>query len=166
MDRYRTLLRSIFGNVHTWCSDTVPEPNSLSANVNTPFLQLYTQEFGHGVSAGVLGHCTGHTPLCAHLSCYLGGNLLLCKPITPLTHTLQNGVASIYAVTYNGVVYTQDVNTITSCASNLRHQCSASTKCEAAFNESQLNHLSIQRRRTFVLGHCWPPVRRSKTDLM
>ena len=44
-------------------------PNSLSTNVNTPFLQLYTQEFGHGVSAAVLGNCTGYTPLCAHLSC-------------------------------------------------------------------------------------------------
>ena len=77
-------------------------PNSLSTNVNTPFLQLYTQEFGHGVSAAVLGHCTRHKPLCAHLSCLLGGNLLFCKPITPLTHTLlQNGVSSIYAVTYN-----------------------------------------------------------------
>ena len=44
-------------------------PNSLSTNVNTPFLQLNTQEFGHGVNAGVLRQYTGHTPLCAHLSC-------------------------------------------------------------------------------------------------
>lgn len=81
-------------------------------------------------------------------------------------HTLQNGVASIYAVTYNGVVYTHDVNTVTFCASIETHQSSASAKREAAFDESQLNYLSIQRRRTRALGHCWPPVRGSKMDLM
>ena len=142
-------------------------PNSLSTNVNTPFLQLYTQEFGHGVSAAVLGHCTRHTPLCVHLSCLLRGNLLLCKPITPLTHTLlQNGVSNIYAVTYNGVVYTQDVNTTTFCASietPVLGQHQVWSRLWRIPVKLPVNSTQAYLR---ILGHCWPPVRRSKTDLM
>ena len=44
----------------------------LGANVNTPFFQVSTLEFGHGAGARVqsldlvLGHKSGHRVLCAH----------------------------------------------------------------------------------------------------